>query len=90
MVDFGLSSDEFGRLTLREFDALVRRKSSRDDLESLRFGMIAAAVYNTMRRKKSDKVFKATDFIGKKKSIQSEKEMINIVKIMDKFCNRGK
>ena len=89
-MDFGLSSDEVGRLTLKEFDALSRRKASRDDLESIRFGMIAAAVYNTMRRKKSDKVFKATDFIGKKKAVQSEKEMLNIVKVMDKFCNRGK
>lgn len=52
---------EFGEFT--ELCAMNRRRElERSDLENVRFGLIASAIYNTNRQKESDKVWKPSDF----------------------------
>lgn len=87
LIDLGLTDAEFGRLTMKEFDVLLRRKVKRDENETLKFGMIAAAVYNTMRRKRTDKVFKATDFISKRRVQRTADEIFAKVKAINAFFN---
>ena len=64
VVDLGISSDEFWRLTPREFFALINRKEQRDRLENYRAGLGAAAVFNVNRSKRTSKVWSPFDFFG--------------------------
>jgi len=85
-----LSEKDFGILTLREFDLLYKRYAAAQKVQQMRFGMVTAAIYNTLRSKKSDKVFSAMDFVGGKerRKKQTESEMLSIVKKMDAFFNK--
>jgi hypothetical protein len=45
--DFRLPDSEIGRLNLKEFDALLKRKKAADNMARLNAGVVAAAIYNT-------------------------------------------
>lgn len=68
-------------MTPREFVALLERHSERERVWGLRFGLVAAAVNNTMRQKKSDRMWQATDFVPSEKPRQVSAE--TIIRVID-------
>jgi len=52
--------------------------------------MICATIYNSVRRKRSDRVWQPSDFIGKERKIQSPEQMRSVVKMIHSFFNGKK
>jgi hypothetical protein len=78
VYDLGLSSEETGRLTLKEFDALCKRMKIRDKMGQYSNALICCAIYNSQRTSRKQKVLKPSDFIGeeiKKKEPMTSMEM---------------
>jgi len=75
-----LSEEEFWRLTLRKFHALVGRLSVRLEREDSRAAQICAAIYEQNRdRKKKATPYTAADFMATKKKT-GWKEQLNLIK----------
>lgn len=74
----GLADDYFWNLTPLLFGMLSEQHRQRERRKDLRAGLVAAAVYNTARTKKTDKVWMPGDFFGEAKSngVQTEHEMM--------------
>ncbi len=67
IYDLGLSSNEFGRLTFRQFDHLVKRFSISIDRQEFRVAKLCSSIYNASGTKKLDKTeFSPEDFLPKK------------------------
>jgi len=47
--------------------------------------MVCSTIYNSVRRKRSDKVWKPEDFIGKERKIQTPERMKSVVKMIHHF-----
>jgi hypothetical protein len=60
-VDLGLSDDEAWGLTPRLILQLLERHRARERRVDLRFGAVAAEIRNTLRSKKTDRVWTAED-----------------------------
>lgn len=58
----GRSDSEFWDLTPREIDACQMAWLEGETAWSIRFGTVAASLYNAQRTKEDQKVFKWTDF----------------------------
>lgn len=62
--DLGLTDKEFGKLTLKKFEALLDRKMEADKRERLNFGIVAAMIYNCAPfADEKREPMKATDFV---------------------------
>jgi hypothetical protein len=73
--DLGLPEDEVGRLTLAEYDALIKRKEAEDNRAQLNAGIVAAAVYNTMAGGIDGKAVMPHDFVPALKQAESVWDM---------------
>lgn len=61
-VDLGLRDEEFWRLTLRQFDALLRRQNQIRALADFRAGTITAVLANVNRDPKKGRAYTPADF----------------------------
>lgn len=85
--DLRLSEQEFWNLTLKQFNALLERHRINFEWQNYRPALICAILANIYRDKKS-KAFTPQDFMPKtklKEKRQTTEEMINIVKLLNKF-----
>jgi len=65
-IELGKSRDEFGRLTPREFQALVDQRDTVEERLDFRAALIASTIANVNRTKKG-KAWKISDFMPKRK-----------------------
>jgi len=77
LFDLGLSEEEFWRITPRMYMALSRRLEKRRQMELHDLASILAAIYNTIPRK-DKKIFRAEDFLPKKKRNQKPEEQLKV------------
>ena len=62
-----MTSDEFGRLTFRQFDHLVKRFSISIDRKEFQVAKLCSSIYNANGVKKKNKqAFSPDDFLPKK------------------------
>lgn len=73
--DFGLTHEEFGRLSLAQFAALWDRRSCDWKRSCYLQGIIASCIYNVHRTKDSDHIFSAQDFVPRP-ATESERDEI--------------
>lgn len=85
VVELGLAPDEAGLLTFKELYVLNRRNRKKEKRSTYRMGMVCAAIYNSVRRKRSDKVWQPKDFVGKERKIQTPERMESVVRMMHHF-----
>ena len=70
-------SKEFWKLTPREIDACLRAYEDGERSQNMRFGTVAAAVLNSVRRDKRAKVWQWSDFFNDtKKAVAKTAEQI--------------
>jgi len=77
-----LSEDDFWRLTMREYDALLRRRNMNQEGEMYRAAFIVSSIYNVNRDvKKKPEPFRPEDFMAKRAtSKQTPEDMLEMVK----------
>lgn len=86
----GLSPEESGSLTLKELDSLMGIVRDKVKRESHLTGLVCATIYNSVRRKRSDKIWKPTDFFGKERKMQTPEQMKSIASMIHSFFKRSK
>lgn len=80
--DLGLAERDFWHLTLREFDALLKRRNANGENETYRAAFIVSAIYNVNRGKGQDPVRPEDFMAGKKKEKPTPESMLAAVKIL--------
>jgi len=82
-----LSEEEFRKLNLKQFDALLKRKYENKKNEKkkadYRAGIVAATIANVFRDKKQ-KPFKPDDFMPKEKKKQDWQTQLQVVEMLNK------
>lgn len=69
IYDLGLTDEQWRRLTLRKYDALVKRFSNKLEREDFRIAKLSAVAYNAngVKRKSGNKdPWSVDDFMGRK------------------------
>ena len=90
IYDLGLTDEQWKRLTLRRYDALVKRFSSKLEREDFQIAKLSAVIYNAnnVRRKGNDKrPWIADNFINSKKQAISKakpwQQQLQIVEMLN-------
>lgn len=65
-LDFGLTPEEFARLSFRSFNALVERQAAIEERRDVRMASIIAAIYNSQPGRKRKQLLTVEDVLGRK------------------------
>jgi hypothetical protein len=74
IFDIGLTDYQFWRLTLRQYNALVKRLNEKEEAQRYNHAAILAQIHNTTATKKSE-LMKPEDFLGKSGSQMDQKDL---------------
>ena len=75
IYDLGLTDEQWRRLTLRKYDALVKRFSNKLEREDIRIANLSAVIYNAngVKRKGNNKSpWSIDDFTGRKNKTKNK------------------
>lgn len=92
VYDLGLTTEEWGRLTPREFRALCERWKQDQKRQDGRVALIAALIANANRDpKRRSKPYQVDDFMPKERKKQTAEQMRDTVKVLHAaFGGKGK
>jgi len=87
VYDLGLSNEQWRRLTLLQYDALVKRLSNKIEREENRIAKLSAIIYNAngvKRRGASKKPWAVSDFLPKKETRKPWQEQLKLAEMLNK------
>jgi hypothetical protein len=88
IYDLGLTDEQWKRLTLRKYDALVKRFSNKLEREDFQIAKLSAVIYNAnvVKRKGNDKrPWIADNFINREKEVKAKpwQQQLQIVEMLN-------
>ena len=75
-----MSDAEFWRLTMREYNALCKRRRANEENETYRAAFIVSSIYNVNRAKGQDPIRPEDFMAGNKKPKQTPEQMLASIK----------
>lgn len=87
IYDLGLTNEQWERLTLRRYDALVKRFSNKLEREDLRIAKLSAVAYNANRVKRkgnNKRPWSVDDFMGRKTKIMPWQQQLQVAEMLNK------
>ena len=86
VYDLRLNSEEWGRLTLVEFDTLLKRHSFFMESQLYQTGMICSSTYNANgAKKRGGGLFTPDDFMGKEEKSKTWQDNLKKVETLNKL-----
>lgn len=86
IYDLGLTDEQWRRLTLRKYDALVKRFSNKLEREDFRIAKLSAVSYNAngvKRRDGNKRPWSVDDFMGKKSKIMPWQQQLQVAEMLN-------